>query len=72
MLMTTIIHPEAFDRSHFAAPGYRDQAEMLFRGIESNGLILVDPTGRLLDELSLRPANPGVALVPPVNSRGAC
>jgi hypothetical protein len=54
MLMTTIIHPEAFDRNHFAVPGYRDQAEMLFRGIESNGVILVDPNGRLLDELSFR------------------
>src|SRR5579864_30107 len=54
MLMTTIIHPEAFDRSHFAIPGYRDQAEMLFRGIESNGVLLVDPNGRLVDELSLK------------------
>lgn len=54
MLMTTIIHPEAFDRSHFAIPGYRDQAEMLFQGLQSNGLTIVDPKGWLLDELVLK------------------
>jgi hypothetical protein len=46
--------PDAFDQSHFALPGYRDQAEMLLRGLECNGLLLVDPDKRLLSELSLR------------------
>ena len=54
MLTTAVIHPEALDRAHFATPGYRDQAEMLFRGLESNGLLLIDADGRLLDELKTR------------------
>lgn len=51
MLMTAVIHPEAFDRTHFSTPGYRDQAEMLLRGVESNGLIILDPNSRLLKEI---------------------
>src|SRR5262245_42647484 len=54
MLMTAVIHPEAFDHAHFATPGYRDQAEMLLRGLESNGLLLIDPDSRLLKELNTR------------------
>jgi hypothetical protein len=54
MLMTAVIHPEAFDQAHFATPGYRDQAEMLLRGLESNGLLLIDPDSRLLKELNTR------------------
>ena len=55
MLMTAVVHPEAFDQAHFATPGYRDQAEMLLRGLECNGLLLLDPDSRLLNELSIRP-----------------
>jgi hypothetical protein len=51
MLISIVIDPEAFNRDHFAVPGYRDQAEILFRGIESNGLLLSDSRSRLLDEL---------------------
>lgn len=54
MLMTAVIQPEAFDQSHFAAPGYRDQAEMLLRGLASNGLLLSDPNCRLLREINER------------------
>jgi hypothetical protein len=54
MMMTAVIHPEAFDQVHFASPGYRDQAEMLLRGVESNGVLLVDPDSRLLKELTTR------------------
>lgn len=54
MLMTAVVVPDAFDQSHFANPGYRDQAEMLLRGLECNGLLLLDPDKRLLNELSLR------------------
>ena len=54
MLMTAVVHPEAFDHAHFATPGYRDQAEMLLRGLESNGLLLIDPDSRLLRELNTR------------------
>jgi hypothetical protein len=64
--MTTVIHPEAFNASHFNMPGYRDQAEMLFRGLQSNGLMLTDADGRLLRELSDRvaglPTNQGQQL----------
>lgn len=54
MLMTAVIQPEVFDRVHFTTPGYRDQAEMLLRGLESNGLLLLDPNCRLLREISAR------------------
>jgi hypothetical protein len=54
MLMTAVIHPEAFDQTHFSTPGYRDQAEMLLRGMESNGLIILDPNCRLLKEINDR------------------
>ena len=54
MLMTAVIQPEAFDRTHFATPGYRDQAEMMLRGLESNGLLILDPNCRLLKEINDR------------------
>jgi hypothetical protein len=54
MLMTAVIQPEAFDRTHFTTPGYRDQAEMLLRGMESNGLLILDPNCRLLKEINDR------------------
>jgi hypothetical protein len=38
----------------FATPGYRDQAEILLRGLESNGLLLADSDSRLLDALDDR------------------
>lgn len=52
--MTTVIQPEAFDQTHFTTPGYRDHAEMLLRGLESNGLLLIDPNSRLLREINDR------------------
>ena len=51
MLISIVLDPKSFDRTLFAAPGYRDQAEILFRGLESNGLMLADSQSRLLDEL---------------------
>ena len=54
MLMTAVIHPEAFNHAHFATPGYRDQAEMLLRGLEINGLLILDPDSQLLKELRTR------------------
>ena len=51
MLISVVIDPESFDRSHFATSGYREQAEILFRGLESNGLLLADSQSKLLDEL---------------------
>ena len=54
MLMTAVVQPEVFDRHHFATPGYRDQAEMMFRGFQSNGLLILDPNARLLKEIEDR------------------
>jgi hypothetical protein len=54
MLMTAVIQPEAFDKTHFTNPGYRDQAEMMLRGLESNGLLILDPNCRLLKEINDR------------------
>ncbi|MFO0847576.1 MAG: hypothetical protein U0871_03305 [Gemmataceae bacterium] len=54
MLMTAVVQPEAFDQVHFSTPGYRDQAEMLLRGLASNGLLLCDPNCRLLREINER------------------
>ena len=51
MLISVVIDPMSFDRSLFATPGYRDQAEILFRGLESNGLLLSDAQATLLDRL---------------------
>jgi hypothetical protein len=54
MLMFAVIQPDAFDQAHFLTPGYRDQAEMLLRGLASNGLLLCDPNYRLLREINER------------------
>jgi hypothetical protein len=51
MLISVVVDPNAFNRALFSTPGYRDQAEVLFRGLESNGLMLVDSQSKLLDEL---------------------
>ena len=51
MLISVVVDPNSFDRTLFATPGYRDQAEGPFRGFESNGLMLVDSQSKLLDEL---------------------
>jgi hypothetical protein len=54
MLMTAVIQPEAFDQTHFTTPGYRDQAEMLLRGLESNGLLILDANCVLLRAINDR------------------
>src|SRR5262245_25934524 len=51
MLMTVVIDPCVFDPSEFAQPLYRGQAELLFRGLQCNGLVLVDSDGRLWEEV---------------------
>ena len=51
MLMTAVVLPEAFAATHFADPSYHLNTEMFLRGIESNGLILVDAEERLYREL---------------------
>src|SRR5262245_29800365 len=51
MLITAVLDPTAYNRSYFDQPGYRDNAEMFLRGIWTNGLLLVDPDGRLSERL---------------------
>jgi hypothetical protein len=51
MLMTAVVLPDAFDATHFADPSYHLNTEMFLRGIDSNGLILVDSEERLYHEL---------------------
>lgn len=51
MLMTAVVLPDAFAASHFADPAYHLNTEMFLRGIDSNGLILVDAEERLYHEL---------------------
>lgn len=51
MLMTVVVLPEAFSASHFADPTYHLNMEVLLRGIDSNGLILVDAEERLYEQL---------------------
>src|SRR5438067_4530902 len=51
MLMTAVVLPDAFAASHFADSSYHLNTEMFLRGIDSNGLILVDAEERLYHEL---------------------
>ena len=48
MIMTAVIDPDAFAPACFAQTGYQDQVALLFRGIDSNGAMLLDSDGRLL------------------------
>ena len=51
MIMTAVIDPDAFAPACFTQTGYQDQVALLFRGIDSNGAMLLDSDGRLLREL---------------------
>lgn len=51
MLMSAVVLPEAFAKSHFEDPTYHLNTEILLRGIDANGLILVDAKGRLYKQL---------------------
>jgi hypothetical protein len=51
MLMTAVVLPDAFAATHFTEPGYHLNTEMFLRGIDSNGLILLDAEERLYHEL---------------------
>ena len=51
MIMFAVIDPDGFSRDEFEQPGYQDQVAMLFRGIEDNGVILLDSDGHLLVDL---------------------
>jgi hypothetical protein len=47
MLMSAVVDPSAFNRTYFDAPDYRLHARSFLQGIQSNGLLIVDPDGRL-------------------------
>lgn len=51
MLICVVIDPKSFDHTLFTTSGYRLQAETLFRGLNSNGLLLTDSESRLLNNL---------------------
>ncbi len=51
MVMSAVIDPDGFSRKEFEQAGYQDQVAMLFRGIEENGVILLDLDGQLLVDL---------------------
>lgn len=51
MITMAVLDPDAFTTASFLERGTQDQVAMLFRGIESNGALLLDSDGRLLDEL---------------------
>lgn len=51
MLMTAVVLPEAFAAACFVDPTYHLNAEILLRGIDANGLILIDAEERLYNEL---------------------
>ncbi len=51
MITMAVLDPDAFTTASFLERGTQDQVAMLFRGIESNGVLFLDSDGRLLDEL---------------------
>src|ERR1700733_13111800 len=51
MLMTAVVLPESFLASHFADPTYHLNMEVLLRGIDANGLILVDAEENLYEQM---------------------
>jgi len=51
MLLSTVVLPESFSASHFADPTYHLNMEVFLRGIDSNGLILIDAEERLYQQM---------------------
>lgn len=51
MLVSTVVLPESFSANHFADPTYHLNAEVFLRGIDTNGLILVDTEETLYHEM---------------------
>lgn len=51
MLVSTVVMPESFLASHFAEPTYHLNMEVFLRGIDTNGLILVDAEEKLYQKM---------------------
>ncbi|MGI6461798.1 MAG: hypothetical protein ACOX5J_17235 [Candidatus Hydrogenedentales bacterium] len=47
MYVAVVLHPDCLKKEHFESEGYSTQARLLFKGIRSNGLVIVDSDGRL-------------------------
>lgn len=47
MYVAMVLHPDCLKKEHFQTEGYNTQASLLFKGIRSNGLLVVDSDGRL-------------------------
>lgn len=51
MLVSTVVLPESFSARNFADPTYHLNMEVFLRGIDTNGLILVDAEERLYEQM---------------------
>lgn len=51
MLISFVVLPDAFSVEHLSKPQYRDNMQILLEGIQTNGLILIDQEGLLLNKL---------------------
>lgn len=51
MLVSTVVLPESFSAKHFADPTYHLNMEVLLRGIDTNGLVLVDAEETLYQQM---------------------
>ena len=51
MLVSTVVLPESFSVGHFADPTYHLNMEVLLRGIDTNGIILVDAEETLYQQM---------------------
>lgn len=51
MLMAATVVPDVFSLGHFADPTYHLNLEIFLRGIDSNGVVLVDADDRLYEKL---------------------
>ena len=51
MLMMAVVRPDAFAASHVIDPAYFQNIEVFLKGVDRNGLILVDSEERLYNEL---------------------
>lgn len=51
MLVSTVVLPESFSANHFADPTYHLNMEVLLRGIDTNGVILVDAEETLYQQM---------------------
>jgi len=54
MLMSAVIDPDVILEKYFTKGGYSEQVKLFLRGIQSNGIILIDPTENIIKQLEKR------------------